>query len=72
MIDDEPDHARALFKMLEFIPLKIEIRYYDDTVEYTGISPMFDVVRKGYLAPNYDWVVTKSKLDEWNGLEVSK
>jgi len=46
-------YIHGIFKWLEFIPLHTNSNFMSDTVEISGISPMFNTVSLGEILPEY-------------------
>jgi len=75
MIEEEIDLVAEVFKMLEFVPLKVECSGIMDRyeyIEYIGISKWFDEVPKGNVAPTYDIRIIKGKDGFVESIEVVK
>ena len=53
----------------EFIPLEARFDWPSNSVEVTGMHPMFDVVKAGSVAPFYDFMITRELDDKGNELE---
>ncbi len=66
-IDDHPFELMAALH--EFIPLEARFDWLSDSVELTGLHPMFDVVGEGSRAPFYSFNVAR-EVDE-RGREIN-
>ncbi len=53
LIEDEPERAAEVFKLLNFVPVRAECLFYNGTVEYIAISDRFETVPEGNLIPEY-------------------
>ena len=48
--------------MKNFLIIRAEMLFHTDAIEYIAISELFDPVKEGYDAPEYDFTITK-KID---------
>lgn len=53
LIRRHPDVVAAAFRDMDFIPLRAELIFTSQVIEYTGISPMFDKNPPKRHAPGY-------------------
>lgn len=53
LIEEHLNELHELFKWLEFIPLDGRANFDMDNSEIIGLSPRFDVVAEGEMAPQY-------------------
>lgn len=59
-----------IFSRLKIVPLKAEYRPDWDAVEYLAIGERFEEVKDNEAAPEYHFVVTKSKAGNIELIEV--
>jgi hypothetical protein len=53
LIERDPQSVRLV--MAVCIVVRAEFIYYPGYIEYTAISPYFDLVEEGCVIPEYDW-----------------
>ena len=57
LIERDPETARAI--MGRCIVVRCEMMYEHDTLEYVALSPDFDEVQQGMIAPEYDVIISE-------------
>ena len=68
------DHEEAwkYFKNLQLVPIKIDEHVYARIYHVFGISPFFDQIEPGEIAPHYDVIWTKGAEGEIHLVDVRK
>lgn len=56
LVERDPETARAI--MGRCIVVRCEMMYAHDTLEYVALSPDFDEVQHGEIAPEYDVIIS--------------
>lgn len=56
LVERDPETARAV--MGRCIVVRCEMMYTHDSLEYMAISPDFDEVPEGTIAPEYDVIIS--------------
>ena len=51
----------SLFKVMDFIPLRVECLGYKDVTEYVGISPLFEYCEEGSKPHFYTLVIVHNE-----------
>lgn len=59
LINRNPDEMSAMFMMLAFVPFRAECMYMNNTIEYQGLSYLFDIVHGCQVTPEYTIEITK-------------
>lgn len=49
LINRSPESVAEMLKLLEFVPLKVEMRPWEAKYKYVGISPLFEPIDEGGL-----------------------
>ena len=56
MYEEMPEIQAEFWRWLEFIPYRVEMLYADDVFECIGISPHFEEIEEGLIAPEYRFI----------------
>lgn len=57
------NHTKDFINMMKhFAPVRAEMLYHIDAIEYIAISPLFDPVDHGEIVPEYDVYVENGKI----------
>ena len=59
LIDRDPSMVAFIMSSLRVVVLRAESLLHNDVVEYYALSPCFDPVSPGLVAPEYDILVTR-------------
>ena len=62
VMEDEVMHQ--VFAQLQFIPLRVENLAYSDRFEFIGISPMFEPLKKEFMAGEYNIEIIHNEDDD--------
>jgi len=62
----------AVFREMRFVPLRVEYLGYCDMIEYIGMSPMFDKIEQGCIAPEYTIIVTQDEKNNVSSVKVER
>lgn len=74
LLKRNPDEMSAIFMMLAFVPFRAECIYINNTIEYQGLSYLFDIVPQHQIIPEYRIEITKSEngITEVKAVKVLK
>ena len=53
LVRNNPDLVDAAFRDMQFVPVRAEMHFMHEELEYAGISPKFAAVQKGVIIPTY-------------------
>lgn len=53
IVRKDPDSVAAVFSKMRCVPVRIDVRFLDDAMEYTAISPEFDAIATADEIPWY-------------------
>lgn len=70
LIRNNPEIVAEAFKDMQFVPVRAEMHFIHNEIEYAGISPKFEETPKGMCVPNY-CVDIFSTQDEGEELKYS-
>ena len=56
-----PTRVVDAFYMLKFIPIRIKESYFENVIEYIGISEYFKEIQEGSIVPEYVIEFTENK-----------
>ena len=62
MIQRDPEGAAKIFQRLGAVVVRAELMYYNNSIEYTAMSHLFDEVQEGAIPPIYE--VTAATTDD--------
>jgi len=74
MVYNETDKVVQLFKKMDLIVVRAELHWDSlwGTLEYVGLSPLFEEVEDGGLIPEYDIVMTAISEENNEGVYHTK
>ena len=52
--------AGKVLALMEFTPVRLEVLHLTGKIEYSGLSPCFEVVKPGEIIPTYHVTITRS------------
>jgi hypothetical protein len=61
LIEGNPEIIHLLFS--KFIPIRAEMMWHEGTIEYIGISELFDEREDGCVTPQYDFQIDNAEPD---------
>lgn len=70
-IKTDPDGVAAVFAMCKIVPVRCEMMFFSDVVEYTAISEKFAEVEDGCMVPEYTLTVSNGPDGEPFDVSVS-
>ena len=65
-VKERPDEVAAVFSMLKILPYRVDYRFDMGDFEYHAMCDQFDIVKEGYMAPEYNLIIKKSE-----GVEIT-
>ena len=71
-IEENPDEVAMVFSMLKIVPFHIVYEFKSDVFEYHAMCDQFDAVDLGFITPEYDLIITKSKDGKITSAEFKK
>jgi hypothetical protein len=72
LIREDPKIVADILSDINFVPLRVEAMFHDDSIEYVGLSPRFDAVEPGKTYPTYDINTTYNFNGTINQIKVTK
>ena len=54
VLDNKDGQITQCFKLMGFVPLRVELLAHRDDFEYIGFSELFDDIPPGTIYPQYD------------------
>lgn len=60
-VHENPQEIADIFKKLEFLPVKAELNFVSNNIEYLGISSQFREIKPGEKVNYYKLIVQKDK-----------
>jgi len=68
---DFPEKLASVFAMLKLVPVRAEVLFHKDCIEYVAISERFEEVPKGCIPPEYELEV-ESDDNGWPSAVIVK
>jgi len=53
LVRENPEIVAQAFADMQFVPVKAELMFCSQRIEYTGISPRFEEIERGTIIPEY-------------------
>ena len=73
LVKEENAHIiTKCFSALKFIPLEVKIDFFNNTIKYSGTSPMFNEIKEGIPIPEYDGTLLLEKVYKKGALLFQK
>jgi len=72
LYEEMPEINEEFWRWLEFIPYRVEMLYAESVFECIGISPHFEEVKEGSIAPEYKFFYDGNTWSIESQLEVEK
>lgn len=60
-IRDNPDEVAEIFGRIKFVAVRAEAMFETGEIEYVGLSPFFEAVADGLMAPRYRVHIARGK-----------
>lgn len=70
LIERDPEKVAEMLALMKFVPVRVEALFAQDSIEYTGISLKFPVVRANRKIPRYHLRITESKAGNIELVEI--
>lgn len=70
LIDTEPNAVAEMLRKIACIPVRAEMLYCSNKIEYYAISPRFKEVKPNQVIPEYNISVTKNEQGQVKSVNV--
>ena len=82
LVRGNPEIVSKAFRDMNFVPVRTEMHFIHQQLEYAGISPMFEKVPMATIVPTYTVIIVMKKVEpviadnpyreEYSHVEVTK
>ena len=69
-IREQPERLAEAFKIMMCVPIRVEMLYCKDELEYIAIAELFPKVEMGMMIPEYSVKITQSKAGNVELVEI--